>query len=94
MATSPTPVTSPQHLNMATTTPATSPDSALCLAHMATLSKPPINYGSIWDNLNGSERIHWIQATFTQYSKNQALGLCAIPAPRELVPPDKKVIQS
>ena len=63
-------------------------------AHNATLSKQPINHGSIWNNLNGSEPVHWIQACSTQCSKNQALGLCTIPAPRESVPPDKKVLQS
>ena len=72
----------------------TTPAPALHLAQMATLSKPPINHGSIWNNLEGPERTHWIQATATQYSKNQVLGLCAVPAPRELVPSDKKVLQS
>ena len=67
----------------------------LRLNHMATPPKPPTFLPGIWANLYGQDHHHhWIQATHTQYAKNQKINICAITAPRELIPTGNKVLQS
>lgn len=62
--------------------------------HMAVLPhKPPVPK-TIFQALDGDDRENWIQACHYQYNKNQRVGLFSQPIPRELVPKDKKVLQT
>ena len=72
---------------------ATLPYDLVC-AHLATLPYTPVAGRTFWDCLNTKERIHWIQATDHQYSKNQEIEVCATPEPIEKVPEGTKIYRA
>ena len=62
--------------------------------HMAVLPRKPLVPKTIFQALDGNDRDNWIKACHYQYNKNQRVGLFSQPIPRELVPKDKKVLQT
>ena len=62
--------------------------------HIVALPEKPVSKKTIFDNLKGNQRRHWVAGLKHQYSKNAQMLLLSTPVPREKLPPDVKVFPS
>jgi hypothetical protein len=62
--------------------------------HIASLPERPVSSKTIFDNLKGPHRHHWIQGLKHQYSKNASMLVLSQPVPRAKLPKDTKVYRS